>query len=121
LIVLSEVEIAPGHRSAFFRDTRAVLDAMPAQTGLLGYSFRFEFLGRRAWTMTAWTDEAAMRRFVRSPAHLAAMQRAGTTTAATRFVRLRRPAAAVPLPWSEAIQLLAAAPASTDRTSPSSP
>jgi heme-degrading monooxygenase HmoA len=48
---------------------------MGDQPGLLGHAVRFEIFGNKAWTMTAWKDEASLTAFVRSPAHRAAVRR----------------------------------------------
>jgi heme-degrading monooxygenase HmoA len=106
LVALTATEHQPGQRRAFFRDTRRVLDELPEQEGLLGYSFRFEVFGNQAWTLTAWRDEAAMTAFVRSPAHRIAVQQSGDTAQNIRFVRLERPLESLPLPWKDLLPLL---------------
>jgi hypothetical protein len=47
LVTLTAVEHKPGQRAEFFTDTKNVLADLPNQTGLIGYSFRFQILGKR--------------------------------------------------------------------------
>jgi heme-degrading monooxygenase HmoA len=111
LVTLSQVESKPGQRGAFFEDTKRVLAILPRQSGLVGYSFRFQLIGRRAWTMTAWKDEASQREFVRSPEHRDAVKNSGTTSQNMRFTSITMPASKLPLKWSDALKLLEQAPA----------
>ncbi len=121
LVVLSAVEHRPGMRSDFFKDTKAVLATMPDQPGLIGYSVRFELLGNRAWTMSAWKDEASMRAFVRSPEHRAAVRRSHQTAQNIRFVSFEIPLQALPLSWLEARKRLDTAPLGNSTASEPSP
>lgn len=111
LVTLSAVEHRKGQRKAFFADTRRVLADLPNQSGLVGYSFRFQLLGNKAWTMTAWKDETARERFSKSPIHLAAVRNSRTTAQNMRFITVRVPASSLPMPWSTALRLLNTAPA----------
>ena len=111
VVTLSAVESRPGQRRAFFADTRRVLADLPNQEGLLGYSYRFEIFGRRAWTMTAWKDEASRDRFASSPVHRAAVKKSSVTAQNMHFISVKVPASALPMKWSEAMRLLDAAPA----------
>jgi heme-degrading monooxygenase HmoA len=106
LVTFSQVDHRPGQRKAFFTDTKCVLAGMAEQEGLLGYSFRFQIIGKRAWTMTAWRDEAAQEEFVRSPAHREAVKNSRVTSMNVKFVSIKVPAASLPYRWDEAIQLL---------------
>jgi heme-degrading monooxygenase HmoA len=96
-------------RAEFFKDTKAVLATMADQPGLLGHGVRFEIFGSKAWTMTAWKDEASLAAFVRSPAHREAVRRSGETAQNIRFASVEVPLAALPMSWAEAEQRLDAA------------
>jgi heme-degrading monooxygenase HmoA len=113
IVTISGVEHRPGQRKAFFRDTRAVLAELPDQPGLLGHSFKFEILGNKAWTMTAWRDEASQDAFVRSPAHRKAVRNSGKTSQNVRFITVTRPLSSLPLGWKEALALINEAPVRT--------
>lgn len=97
LLMLTAVEQRPGRRTAFFRDTMNVLDNLPEQEGLLGYSFRFQVIGRKAWTMTSWKDETAQDRFVSSPVHRVAVANSRTTVIEMKFYTLPVPANSLPM------------------------
>jgi heme-degrading monooxygenase HmoA len=109
-VTLSAVEHKRGQRGAFFTDTQRVLADLPRQAGLIGYSFRFQLLGKKAWTMTAWKSEAAWDAFARSPSHLVAIKNSGVTSENMRFITVQVPASSLPMRWAEALRLLETAP-----------
>ena len=111
IVTLSAVEHQKGQRKRFLADTRRVLADLPNQAGLVGYSFRFQLLGNKAWTMTAWKDEASRDQFAKSPVHLAAVRRSRLTAKNMRFISASVPAGSLPMSWDEAIRLLDKAPA----------
>ena len=111
VVTLSAVESRPGQRKAFFDDTKGVLADLPNQSGLLGYSFRFQIIGRKAWTMTAWKDEASRDRFATSPIHRAAVKNSRVTSQNMRFITVEVPVNELPLKWTDALRLLETAPA----------
>lgn len=110
VVTLSAVESQPGQRKAFFADTQRVLSSLRNQPGLLGYSFRFQFLGRKAWTMTAWKDIASRDRFAASPLHQAAVKNSRFTAQNMRFITVTLPVSELPMKWTEALSLLDSAP-----------
>jgi ADP-ribosylglycohydrolase/heme-degrading monooxygenase HmoA len=110
IVTISATEHRPGQRRPFFEDTHKVLADLPSQPGLLGHAFRFELIGNKAWTITAWRDQASQDAFVHSPAHRTAVRRSPETTQNTRFVTLRRPLSSLPLRWPEILALLSSAP-----------
>ena len=109
LVVVSSTEYRPGMRGEFFKDTKAVLATMDHQPGLLGYAVRFEIFGKKAWTMTAWKDEASLTTFVRSPAHREAVRRSRETAQNIRFASVEMPLGALPISWEDARRRLEAA------------
>ena len=110
IVTISATEHRQGQRRAFFEDTRKVLADLPSQPGLLGHAFRFELIGNKAWTITAWRDMASQDAFVRSPAHRTAVRRSAQTSQNTRFVTLSRPLSSLPPRWPEILALLSTAP-----------
>ena len=110
VVTLSAVESQSGQRKAFFDDTKRVLADLPNQTGLLCYSFRFQLIGRKAWTMTAWKDEASRDRFAASPIHRAAVKNSHVTAQNMRFITVTLPVSELPMKWTEALRLLETAP-----------
>ena len=121
LVVVSATEHRPGMRGEFFKDTKAVLATMGDQPGLLGHAVRFEIFGNKAWTMTAWKDEASLTAFVRSPAHREAVRRSGETAQNIRFASVEMPLGALPMSWDEARRLVDAAPEYRSKTKPGEP
>lgn len=109
VIALTEATLGPDRaaRAAFWDGVRAVERDLPNQPGLLGHSLRRELLGNKAWTMTVWESQAALDRFVASPAHRAAMRAGNPAVAGQRFATVSRPRTAGPLPWAEALDVLA--------------
>ncbi len=110
LVTLTAVEHKPGQRGAFFTDTKNVLADLPNHAGLIGYSFRFQILGKKAWTMTAWKDEESRDRFVASPIHRKAVRNSRFTSQNMRFITVSLPEASLPMKWSEARRHLENAP-----------
>jgi len=111
IVTLSVVEHRKGQRKPFFEDTKRVLADLPNQSGLVGYSFRFQLIGNRAWTMTAWKDEASRVRFSKSPLHLDAVRNSSKTAQNMRFTSVTVPASSLPMSWDGAIRLLGEASA----------
>lgn len=110
VVTLSAVESRAGQRKAFFDDTKRVLADLPNQSGLLGYSFRFELIGRKAWTMTVWKDAASRDRFAVSPVHQSAVRSSRATAQNIRFISVEAAVAKLPLSWAKALRLLKTAP-----------
>ena len=59
-----------------YRDIRRVMNVsadveeqLRKESGALGYALRVDILRRRFWTITVWTDEGALDRFLASAAH----------------------------------------------------
>ena len=111
IVTLSAVEHQKGQRKPFFTDTKQVLADLPNQAGLVGYSFRFQLLGNKAWTMTAWKDAASRDQFNQSPIHRSVVRNSRTTAQNMRFISVTVPASSLPISWDEAIRLLDSAPA----------
>ena len=93
-------------RDAFWQHLREVNAQLPEQNGLIGYSLRRELLGNAAWTMSIWEDRQAMRAFVRSPRHAAAMKEGTAGIADMAFVTFEMEANALPLRWEDALTRL---------------
>jgi hypothetical protein len=106
IVTLIAVEYQKGQRKPFFADTKRVLADLPNQAGLVGYSFRFQLLGNKAWTMTAWKDEASRDQFSKSPIHLAAVRNSRKTAQNMRFITVTVPASSLPMSWDKALALL---------------
>jgi heme-degrading monooxygenase HmoA len=79
--------------------------------GVLGVSLRAEPLRRRYWTLSAWTDEAALRAYARTDPHRTVMRRVRpwAKTATFRFWTVPAEELAAPRLWAEAERRIGAA------------
>lgn len=112
LVVLTYAELDPKTREPFDDYVRLLDQELDQKStpGLLGYALRKEVLGDRAWTMTAWQDEASMQRFLRGDTHVDAVADASEAVTCMKFQKLSLPAQEVPLSWDRAEALFAAIP-----------
>jgi heme-degrading monooxygenase HmoA len=74
--------------------------------GGVGLALHAQPLHRRFFTLSAWTDEAAMQAFVEDPAHVAVMRRFRTAIATSAFTTWSARRDAVPS-WPDAKERLA--------------
>jgi quinol monooxygenase YgiN len=110
LLAVTGGRVDPGRRADFGRQLRAVLEALPASDGLVGYAVRRELFGRRIWTLSVWQDEASLDRFLASPAHMRAVREGGVPRDAVTFASVSIPTALLPISWEQAQRLLDAQP-----------
>jgi quinol monooxygenase YgiN len=110
LVAATHGRPAPGQSDAFQDHVRAIvetLDAMDADSGLVGYSLRGEIGGRDNWTVSVWTSEEAMYDFVVSDVHAAAMAEADVLMEEGTFTHWEEPdATALPPDWDVVIDEL---------------
>jgi hypothetical protein len=71
--------------------------------GLVGYSIRQNLLGGRLWTLSAWTDDRALRRFAATTPHREVMRRLAPHIGVPRFVRWTLPGSSLPPTWNDAL------------------
>lgn len=71
----------------FARGVMAVRKQLATTPGLVGYSLRARPAAKRYWTLSVWTDEAALGDFVRAAPHVALMSSLRPVMGGTRFVR----------------------------------
>jgi heme-degrading monooxygenase HmoA len=96
-----------GRFAGTFREqTLRVLDTMDTHDGAIGHSARFRVLGKEAWTMSVWRDEAALDAFVRSPVHRTAMREGTPAMSSAKFMRFTWPAKDVPPTWAAVLEKL---------------
>jgi hypothetical protein len=70
----------------FFRAVLAVRTPLAAADGLIGYTPRAKPLARDYWTLSAWTDNTALREFMRTPPHVKVMTSLKPSMGPTKFV-----------------------------------
>lgn len=88
--------------AAFFRASMAIRAQVERSPGALGMSLIAHPLKRQFLTLTAWADDAALRRFVGEAPHRDAMRRFRPKMDHPVFVTWSMPAAAMPPSWDEA-------------------
>jgi quinol monooxygenase YgiN len=70
----------------FFRGVFAVRKQLAAADGLIGYTLRAKPLARDYWTLSVWTDNTALREFMRTPPHVQLMTSLKPLMGPTKFV-----------------------------------
>jgi len=70
----------------FFRAVAAVRRQLATAEGLIGYTLRAKPLARDYWTLSVWTDDAALRQFMRTPPHVRVMTSLKPFMGPTKFV-----------------------------------
>jgi len=105
-VSVTGARVQSGERAEFDRLTRRLHTTLEGQPGLLSHSIRREVFGLQAWTLTAWSSEAARDSFFRSPMHLEAMTTSAKLLAEVRVRRLTLRRNELPLSWNRALELL---------------
>ena len=97
------------HVLPFLVDSMRVLAQIRQADGVLGVSLVARPLRREFFTLSAWTDRAALDAAVGSEPHRSVMRRQRAAMADSAFTFWTAPATALPLTWEEADERLAAA------------
>lgn len=103
---VTHTRAAKGAGKEFDRHVDAVLDQMEEQPGFIGGSLRGRIIGREAWTMTVWEDEASLGAFVGGGAHLEAMVDASSVVDGVWSVTYSVTREEMPPSWSHALDEL---------------
>lgn len=90
------------HAVPMLRNALKVRRALLATPGALGVSLDAHPLRGEYWTLSGWTDRAALDAFVRTPVHHAAMRALGPAMADATFVFWAQDAAAPTWPDARA-------------------
>ncbi|WP_426116816.1 antibiotic biosynthesis monooxygenase [Massilia sp. PWRC2] len=120
LIALTHAHVDSAQRKLFDDGANRVLQSLPSQPGLVGYSVRKQLFGDEVWTATVWTDETAMLQFVRSPDHVRAVRDSSSAVRNIEYVRLHVRRSALPVSWSQLLlmaQTAASRPVGASATS----
>jgi heme-degrading monooxygenase HmoA len=106
VLVLTRIVVDPQNRAEFDRQTSRVIDSMPSQPGLMGFSARRELWGNQGWTMSVWASQEARAQFVRSAVHQEAMAKSKSAVVTVELKRLTLPRDELPKNWTQALQKL---------------
>jgi hypothetical protein len=93
----------------FFRGVMAVRKQLATAEGLVGYALRAKPLSRDYWTLSVWTDDSALRAFMRAPPQLRLMGSLRPLMGPTAFVQWEVTAADGRPSWTQALERLGAA------------
>lgn len=103
LVAVTTGEVKPGSGSAFSEQLAEVMQSLPGEGGLIGYAVRRELFGRRVWTMSVWTDQAAMDRFLTGQAHRRAVRAGGIPAETVRSTTYWLATGQAPPSWEDAV------------------
>lgn len=106
MLVLTRVVVDAAQRTEFDRQTNRVIESMPTQPGLIGFSARRQLFGETGWTMSIWIDDEARKRFVVSEVHQQAIARSLPALKVVELKRLALRRDELPTDWTQAIALL---------------
>jgi heme-degrading monooxygenase HmoA len=105
VVAITHATIDTARRKIFDEGANRVIDSLPTQPGLIGYSVRRQIFGDEVWTATVWADETSLLRFVQSPAHLQAVKEGSGAIIKIDYSRIQLRRSEFSASWS---QLLAA-------------
>ena len=71
----------------FFRAVFAVRKQLAGAEGLVGYTLRAKPFARDYWTLSVWTDQAALSEFMRTAPHAEIMGSLKPIMGTTKFVQ----------------------------------
>jgi hypothetical protein len=92
----------------FFRAVSAVRRQLATAQSLIGYTLRAKPLARDYWTLSVWTDDAALRAFMRTSPHVQVMTSLKPLMGPTKFVTWTATAADGRPSMAAALEYLAA-------------
>jgi heme-degrading monooxygenase HmoA len=90
----------------FWRHSANVVGSLKQQPGYLGHAIKINLWKGEARTLTIWTDEASLDRFVESRTHRKAMDKGYKAMNQATFARVRIAKASLPINWDTARQLM---------------
>ncbi len=95
------------HIPAFLVRSEAIRRQLATAPGLLGYSLHADLARKTFWTLSAWTDRAALMRFNAADPHRSAAQATRPVMQPPTFVFWTATAGDLPIAWPEARRRLA--------------
>jgi heme-degrading monooxygenase HmoA len=90
----------------FFRFVGEIRRQLATAEGLIGYSLWAKPIAKQYWTLSVWSDEAALLTFMRTQPHDAIMARLRPDMDPTKFVRWTVKGAETRVSWDEALRRL---------------
>ena len=90
----------------FFRAVAAIRKQLRTADGLVGYTLRARPLRRDYWTLSVWSDQAALQQFMCTAPHVGVMGSLKPVMGPTKFVRWEITAADGQPSWTDALDRL---------------
>jgi hypothetical protein len=91
----------------FFRKVQAIRNQLKTSKGLIGYAMRAQIQGKKAWTVSVWQDEAALKSLVGKDPHAKTMKSfSHQLTGLQEFVSWKISGSALPPNWSSVMKHL---------------
>jgi heme-degrading monooxygenase HmoA len=108
LVVASHLPLARiGATPQFVRAVAAVRRQLAGTPGLLGYTLRAKPLAGDYWTLSVWSDDAALRAFMSAPPHAGVMASLKPVIGPARFAQWTTACADGRPRWEAALARLA--------------
>ncbi|MFI0355410.1 DUF3291 domain-containing protein [Actinomadura sp. 9N407] len=96
------------HVPSFFIASMRLLRQARGASGAIGVSLRAQPFRRTFWTLSAWTDKAALYAYAGTEPHKSTMVRQRSVMRDSTFVFWTVPAGDLPIDWDEAERRIAA-------------
>lgn len=107
LAILTHYPLKAGRRtSRVLSYVRLVQRRLDRCEGLVGYAFRANFYRQQLWTLSVWTDEAALRTFLDDVTHQQASEDLAAYVERPQTRQWRISGADVPPSWDDALARL---------------
>jgi hypothetical protein len=90
------------HSPGFFRAAFSIRRQVRRSPGAIGVSMLAQPLRKTFWTLSAWTDQAALDTFVRTEPHLATISRYHDRLVNPEFITWTTTESSLPKAWSNA-------------------
>ena len=106
LLAITHGVIEDQGSSDFSKSLQRVRENLKTTQGLIGYSVRKEVFGNEVWTMSAWSSEEALGKFLEGRAHRSAVANGGIPPANVRSAYTWISAESLPISWDDVLLLL---------------
>ncbi len=89
---------------SFLMQARKVQGQLKTAKGLVGYSMRMEFFGKKGGVLSVWANESALTEFAHTGQHSQAMKKFKPLTESYKVIKWEISGSEVPPKWEEALK-----------------
>ena len=89
---------------SFLMQARKVQGQLKTAKGLVGYSMRMEFLGKKGGVLSVWENESALMEFAHAGQHSQAMKKFKPLVKTYKIIKWEISSSDVPPKWEEALK-----------------